>query len=77
MQDRNRPEGKASATAGDSFLVLVNREEQYSLWPADQAAPKGWKTVAGPQPKADCAAYIDAHWTDMRPKSLRSAMDKG
>lgn len=59
---------------GDTFQVLINAEEQYSLWPSAQAAPGGWAPVGPVGTKAECLAYIEAHWTDMRPKSLRVQM---
>ena len=53
-----------------SFLVLVNDEGQYSLWPAFAGVPAGW-TVALPAGPRDAAlSYVETHWTDMRPKSL-------
>jgi MbtH protein len=59
---------------GDIFVVLVNAEGQHSLWPAAKAVPEGWSTVHAPASKADCLAYVEANWTDMRPVSLREAM---
>ncbi|MBJ7222350.1 MULTISPECIES: MbtH family protein [unclassified Brenneria] len=56
-----------------SFLVLMNDEEQYSLWPDFKAIPPGWRTVLGPLPRAECVAWLEAHWTDMRPAGLRNA----
>lgn len=55
------------------FSVVVNDEEQYSIWPAGMDVPDGWRP-AGPvdAPRRDCLEYIDRVWTDMRPKSLRS-----
>jgi MbtH protein len=56
-----------------SFLVLVNHEEQYSLWPAFAEVPDGW-TVALPETTREAAlSYVESNWTDMRPKSLREA----
>jgi MbtH protein len=56
-------------------VVVCNLEEQYSIWPASQPVPEGWR-VAGPTGSmAECLAYIDEVWTDMRPLSLRLAMD--
>ena len=53
-----------------SFFVLVNEEGQYSLWPSHIDVPAGWN-VTGPQGKrSECVAWIDEHWTDMRPLSL-------
>lgn len=58
------------------YKVVVNHEEQYSIWPADRENPLGWKD-AGPTtgPKAECLAYIKEVWTDMRPLSLRKQME--
>jgi MbtH protein len=57
------------------FLVLVNYEEQYSLWPSFHEVPAGWIATGPSGPRAECLAWVDAHWTDLRPKSLRVAMD--
>lgn len=56
--------------------VLVNDEEQYSLWPADKKIPLGWKHSFGPADKEACLTYVREVWVDMRPKSLREKMDK-
>ena len=56
------------------FLVVINEEQQYSIWPEFKAVPQGWSAEAAAASKADCLAYIEAHWTDMRPASLREAM---
>nr|AGS49467.1 MbtH protein [uncultured bacterium esnapd6] len=56
------------------FHVLVNDEEQHSLWPTFADVPAGWRVVFGPARRADAVAYVDENWTDMRPKSLREAM---
>jgi len=53
-----------------SYLVLVNDENQHSLWPADIDVPDGWRIAAGPSRRADCIAYVEANWTDIRPASL-------
>ena len=53
-----------------SFLVLVNEENQHSLWPAFAAVPDGWTVVFGEQGRQECLDYIEANWTDIRPKSL-------
>ena len=55
------------------YLVVVNDEEQYSIWLADRAVPNGWRTVGTKGKKADCLKHIGEVWTDMRPKSLRDA----
>ncbi|CPR10721.1 protein MbtH [Mycobacterium bohemicum DSM 44277] len=56
------------------FLVLVNDEEQHSLWPAIADVPAGWRVAYGEQSRDRCLEYIERHWTDMRPKTLREAM---
>ncbi|GGX69965.1 protein mbtH [Tateyamaria omphalii] len=53
------------------FCVLINQEEQYSLWPMQCEIPGGWSKVFGPDGRSDCLAYIEENWVDMRPKSLR------
>lgn len=57
------------------FKVLINDEEQYSLWPADLPVPGGWAETGVCAAKEECDAYLEATWTDMRPKSLRIALD--
>ena len=57
------------------YRVVINHEEQYSIWPADREIPAGWRDVGKSGPKADCLAYIKEVWTDMRPLSLRKQMD--
>jgi MbtH protein len=59
--------------ADSDFLVLINDEEQYSLWPAVVEVPAGWHTALGPATRDECLSHIEAHWTDMRPRSLREA----
>lgn len=58
------------------FQVVINHEEQYSLWPDYKAIPAGWRAVGVSGVKKDCLAYIEQHWTDMRPLSLRQKMDQ-
>jgi MbtH protein len=58
-----------------SYLVVVNAEEQYSIWPMDKKIPAGWTAVGKQGPKADCVQYIEEVWTDMRPLSLRRRME--
>jgi MbtH protein len=59
----------------ERFIVLINHEEQYSIWPHWKAVPAGWRAVEGVHgDKPTVLAYIDQHWTDMRPKSLRDWM---
>ena len=57
------------------YKVVVNHEEQYSIWPADREMPLGWREAGKSGPKADCLAHIKEVWTDMRPLSLRKQMD--
>lgn len=54
------------------FYVLVNDEEQHSLWPAFADVPAGWRVVFGEDHRDACLAYVEEHWTDLRPASLRS-----
>lgn len=58
-----------------TYEVVVNHEEQYSIWPAYKSIPAGWRAVGNSGPKAECLAYIEEVWTDMRPLSLRRAME--
>lgn len=60
----------------EMYLVLINVEEQYSLWPGYKTVPAGWKVVKEDAPKDECLAYVDEVWTDMRPLSLRKQMGK-
>ena len=61
--------------ADGTYLVLVNAENQHSLWPEHIDVPAGWTTTFGPGPRQSCLDHIEANWTDMRPKSLIEAMD--
>lgn len=58
------------------YNVVVNHEEQYSIWPVDREIPLGWRAVGKSGPKADCLEYIKEVWTDMRPLSLRKKMEE-
>lgn len=53
------------------YLVVVNDEEQYSIWPVNRELPLGWSVAGFSGPKADCLAYIEEVWIDMRPLSMR------
>lgn len=53
-----------------AFVVLVNHEDEHSLWPGDRSVPEGWSTAHGPDTRAACLAYVEEHWTDLRPASL-------
>lgn len=56
-----------------TFLVLVNEEGQHSLWPGFARVPDGWTPVHGPVSRDEALDYVDTHWTDLRPRSLREA----
>ena len=56
------------------YQVLRNDEEQYSLWPVELDVPAGWSPVGKQGSQAECSAYVDEVWTDMRPRSLREQM---
>ena len=58
------------------YLVLINDEGQYSLWRTFKAVPPGWTAVGPRGARKDCLAYIETHWTDMRPKSLVEQMNR-
>lgn len=57
------------------FLVLVNHENQHSLWPRFAPVPAGWRSVFGPSGHDECLAYVEENWTDLRPASLIEAME--
>jgi MbtH protein len=57
------------------FFVLVNDEEQYSLWPVFADVPAGWRIAFGAAGRRECLAFVEETWTDLRPKSLRVAME--
>jgi MbtH protein len=57
-----------------TYKVVVNHEEQYSIWPIDRENPAGWRDGGKSGTKAECLAFIKETWTDMRPLSLRRAM---
>ncbi|MER5425190.1 MbtH family protein [Streptosporangium roseum] len=56
-----------------SFLVVLNDEEQYSVWPGGRELPAGWRAEGFQGSREDCLAHIDQVWTDMRPLSVRQA----
>ncbi|MFF3941614.1 MbtH family protein [Streptomyces phaeofaciens] len=56
------------------FNVVVNDEEQHSLWPVFTEVPAGWRVVFGEASRSECLEYVEEHWTDLRPKSLQEAM---
>jgi len=65
----------SSDEAEKAYKVVENDEEQYSIWPADQPNPRGWREVGVTGTKTDCLEYIKEAWKDMRPLSLRRQMD--
>jgi MbtH protein len=58
------------------YKVVINAEEQYSIWPADREDPLGWKDAGKSGSKQECLRYIQDVWTDMRPLSLRKKMEE-
>jgi uncharacterized protein YbdZ (MbtH family) len=55
------------------YVVLVNDEDQHSLWPNTFDLPAGWRKVFGVHSRSECLAYVEANWTDIRPASSRTA----
>ena len=58
------------------YLVVLNDEEQYSIWLADRPVPDGWRASGYRAKRAECLSHIDEVWTDMRPLSLRRQMEQ-
>jgi MbtH protein len=58
------------------YRVVINHEEQYSIWEETRLIPVGWQAVGMAGTKSECLAYIEEVWTDMRPLSLRKKMDE-
>ncbi len=58
------------------YKVVINHEEQYSIWPVDKENAPGWKDVGKQGTKQECLDYIKEVWTDMRPLSLRKKMEE-
>ena len=58
------------------YKVVVNHEEQYSIWPAERENPAGWRDAGKSGTKPECLEYVKEVWTDMRPLSLRRAMEQ-
>ncbi|MGL6162077.1 MbtH family protein [Microbulbifer sp.] len=58
------------------FTVVINEEEQYSIWPDYKPVPDGWREAGKSGTKEECLIFIEEVWTDMRPKSLREAMTR-
>jgi MbtH protein len=55
-----------------AYAVVINHEEQYSIWPADRSCPAGWQQTGMRGSKDACLAHIEEVWTDMRPLSIRA-----
>jgi MbtH protein len=62
---------KIVADVAELYDVLINEEQQYSIWPSDKVLPLGWVKVSERATKDECLGYIREQWTDMRPLSLR------
>jgi MbtH protein len=62
--------------ADGTYLVLVNDEGQHSLWPSFAEVPAGWTVVLPETDRQSALDYVEANWTDMRPRSLAEAMDR-
>ncbi len=58
-----------------AYSVVVNDEEQYSIWVDGSSLPAGWRAAGKKGSKSECLDHIAEVWTDMRPKSLRQSMD--
>ena len=59
-----------------TFTVVINHEEQYSIWPTFKDIPDGWKAVGKSGTRKECLDHIEQVWTDMRPLTLRKFMDE-
>lgn len=59
-----------------TFLVLVNDEDQHSLWPRFADIPAGWRVVYGEASRDERLAYVEQNWTDIRPKSLQESLKR-
>ena len=68
----NRVDGEDTTV----YKVVVNHEQQYSIWLADRENPAGWSDIGRTGLKSECLAYIDEVWTDMRPLSIRERMEE-
>lgn len=65
----------SSENRQDRFMVVVNHEEQYSIWQEGLDIPQGWRAVGTQGTREECLAYIREVWTDMRPLSLKRIME--
>lgn len=62
--------------SSEDFRVVINDEEQYSIWPVGREIPPGWRAQGPGGSREECLAHIETVWTDMRPLSLRKQMDE-
>jgi MbtH protein len=60
----------------EDYLVVMNEQEQFSVWPCDMEIPPGWMPEGFRGPQADCLSHIDQNWKDIRPLSLREYLVK-
>jgi len=65
----------STAETNERYTVVLNDEEQYSIWPLGRELPAGWHEEGTTGTKEECLAHIETVWTDMRPRSLREAME--
>ena len=72
----SKPPSGSWTIDGDEFIVLINSDEQYSIWPSALSIPAGWTQVGPTGLKADCLAFVEKNWTDMRPRSLRDRTEE-
>lgn len=70
-----RGDHESGRTNQTTSLVVVEAEEQYSIWPADRVLPLSWNDVGKQGSKAECLAYFEEVWADMQPLSLREQME--
>jgi len=60
----------------DLYVVVVNDEDQYSIWPSAKPIPSGWCAIGDARAREECLSHIERTWVDMRPRSLRQRMDQ-
>ena len=72
--DQNTEKNMSLDNPNTTFSVVVNSEEQYSIWPEYKDIPAGWNEAGKQGNKEECLSWIKDNWTDMRPKSLQDAM---
>lgn len=72
----NEPVKKEEKDHELQYYVVMNHEEQYSIWPTYKPIPRGWKSVGETKNNEECLKYIEEVWTDMRPLSLRKKMEE-